>query len=503
MLGLRKTVCAYGVERPCRAVNDVLSHPLEQRWSGLSEKRLKKSPRSHIRTDHSQGNQFVDPSSSFWITPRSHLLSVENNLHMQRAQLTYKILHNGPSLLLDSDLINNLHLRDAILQEDRYILGLIESGLLQFAVREVNRVTIPLATSAQSILKVRGNVPIVPVERFDASAEFDFVERHASLVQWSLESAKNRYGPEVIRILTETLFDPKDLPDLYRIAILEFVEHRAAEGQPISWGLFYNLQDTDLWSYMSQRFPGKAVRRRYGNFIFQALRGPYASFIPDSLGMSATYTTEDRLGLDIARGRYNANVEDLQKITLARARIGLSDFVEGLARLDVKDVIQLRSSEEFGAYERACMNFSASHGQITDVLKAYHSYRRRIDHSILDLLGHHRPIEKSSDTYSALKILGNRKHWVRFALDLARDMIPTFGIPTVLEFGWNRLQEFKGTDAMSKKVRQAVAERAKLDEHREIEKELLITQMQMDHQPTFDGKLLLGTKTNELCTSVN
>ncbi len=323
------------------------------------------------------------------MTPREILDTNQCNLEHQRALITYNVLFNGPLIISDSDYISNQHFREAIRQGNPFFRALIEEGFILFAIRHQDTQPVSMGKTAEDIFKRGGHTAwpgrsAIPPEQFGDSPEFDFVERNAQLIPFSLDQYSTRYQAEVLRVFRETSFRAEDLPTSYVQAILEICQEWTATGKSITWSFF--TYGSDFWKALEQRFPGGHIFERYGQFIFDVARGPYVTFLPQALGVNPTYSREDRLGVNIWRGRYELTEEELLRITLRGSRINLADMAAGPAKLEAQDIRRLRISPALFAYEQACEEFSQGRNTANDTLGALGEYRHEVESAILNAL---------------------------------------------------------------------------------------------------------------------
>lgn len=413
------------------------------------------------------------------MTPREVFDPRRCSNEQQRALIVHAVLYGGPLLVLDSDFINNLNFRDSIVRGDRFFIPMIEHGLIRFAIRERNGQSIPLGEIAEGILRRKGHTKHIPVERFGNSEEFEYIQEHAQVVPYSEDGAGTRYHRETIRILETTQFTENELPPKVHSAVLATVREYA-EGNQLNWSYF--MQGSPFWTELEARLPGSRVRERFGEFMFAVARGPYVTFIPDALGVNPTYSREDQLGIDLWRGRHGMPEQVLERKQLKRSRIGIGDYVQGLAALSIGDIERVRNSGEWAAYEAGCQQLARGTAFPSEPLGALHHYRRRVDDAVLEALSRRRDGNEVDEEYEVSgvgeKVFSEVGKWCRFAI---KEVVAhaTFGLPHVLEFGHQRLQAMLGQDEVSEAVR---AEREK-----EVRKEIELTKLQ--GRPLVDSEI--------------
>src|ERR1700738_686647 len=262
--------------------------------------------------------------STVWVIPRAVLDIKQCDLEQQRALIAYNLLFNGPLILVDSDYISNLNLRAAVRNGNQFFCRLFEERLVRLAIREEGKgEPTSLAKTSEMIAGRKGGLSD-GTPTGDAP-EFTWVERKTMPVTFSLSRAEQRYQEEILRIFCDTKFRDDDLPLTYAETLREILEERVASGGRISGSLFG--PQSELWLIMEQRLNESGIRERVGQFVFDVARGPYVTFLPDSLGLSATYSQEDKIGIDLFRRRYVLAEEQLKKRTLSLRRPSLAQTV--------------------------------------------------------------------------------------------------------------------------------------------------------------------------------
>ena len=398
---------------------------------------------------------------TFWMTPRRVLDPQQCDYEQQRALITHAVLYGGPLLVSDSDFINNMVMRDGVAQGDPFFLSMIERKLLQFAIREEGGNPMPLGNTAEKIFKNNGHSKQMGAERFCESPEFRHIEQHAETSRFSCAGAAARYHKETLRILEQAPFEQSDLPDPVRNAVVEMVKDHV-EKNTLNWSYF--SRGSTFWEGLEARLRITQAWDRYGEFINAVARGPYATFIPDTLGLSPTYSNEDKLGVEIWRGRLRATEQDVQLKKLKRARIGLADLVHGLAALSIDDVLELRASGQRSKYEDACQKSARGTLFLDEPLDDLHRYCQLVDDKVLSALSRKRDGDEVDDHYIARAVGSESGAWFQFSFKQMASLV-TAGVSDFIEFGYQRIQAMFGKNPASEVIR---AEREK-----EVEKDRL------------------------------
>jgi hypothetical protein len=415
----------------------------------------------------------------------------------QHALIVYTILFNGPIIASDSDLIINPQLRNSILN-DSFVQSLVDSGYIQFAVRSEEGVLKPLSETSLTILQNKGHNPLIPDERHGVCPEFNFVEDHGTILAYSHDGAVERYEKEVLRILHELSRTNAYVTQLYpdhAKFIIDAIQKFVENGGKLTWSFFG--PNSDLWNLICQSSPKLEISQTTKRFLSDAMRGPYATFLPETLKVSPTYSKEDSLGIDIWRGRYLLDKETITKQTFNRARISLVDYVAGLTSLTLNDIQELRQSGERVAYDAACIKFSRTLKDVNEPIRSLHEYRRRIDSKILER------INKKADTDTEsiqVSIIGKKIHefqdsevgqWVKFGVVYAADQF-TFGSVSLLDFLLTRFQHRQQEKAVDE-----------LHERSEVDKEIAIQEFQQLGSHTLEGKAIIDqVDIRDFCTDV-
>jgi len=442
----------------------------------------------------------MEEKSTYLMLRRDLIFKPDMDFTEQQALIIYTILFNGPIIASDSDLIVNPQLRYAILH-NKFVTSLVDSGYIQFAIRSENGVLKPLSETASTIFKNKGHNPLIPAGGHGKCHEFHFIENHGTILEYSLNDAAERYQREALKILYK-ISQTKDYamwsqldPDLARL-VLQATKIYLEGGRKLTWSFF--KPSSSLWNLIHQLSPEFKVSNSAKLFISNAMRGPYATFLPETLKVSPTYSKEDSLGIDMYRGRYLQNKETLVRKTLNRARISLVDYVTGLNSLSLNDIQKLRQSDERVAYDNACLKFSRTLADIDEPVRALYEYRRRIDSKILQRLRKRANVEDTENI--EVSIIGGKIHkfqetelgqWIKFSVVTAADQF-TCGAVSIADFLYTRLQQ-----------RQQKNAEKEAHERNEIEKEIAIQQFQQEGSPILEGQAIIDEiDIRDFCTDV-
>jgi hypothetical protein len=391
-----------------------------------------------------------------------------------------------------------MHFRMAIRNRDSFFHGLVESELVRLAIRKEHGVFVPLAATSEAIARRRGLEPETPTGE---APEFQDLEPKTSTVGYSLQDAEHRYQTEILRIFAETEFRDEDLPPRWTQALRQVLQEHVSKGSALAWSFFG--KESMLWPLVEHRLGEREAWERVGKFVFDVARGPYVTFLPDTLNVSATYSHEDKLGVDLFRKRYALSEKQLAKITLKKPRPNLADTVAGLAKLDVDDVLRLRKSDALAAYEAESRQVGQEAGSIDVALNALLEYRREVEDAIFGALGRKSSSgTEVSESYVASALAnesGLRKElfaWTRFLVDTALD-IPTFGIFSKLSFGFDRVQAWRGRDPETKALHRG----AELEKAASLRKEEAFAKLLP--QGTIDDEAVIDQGIRDLCVSLS
>lgn len=322
---------------------------------------------------------------TYWLIPRDLVDPARSNAELHRALLTYVVLFSGPALIADSATVRNRFLRRALRADvegsgDGFMRDLIDRGYLRFAIREKDGVPISLGDTAQDLFKNAGpsragNDPF-------GETEFGYIEANASIVRYDVNDSTKRYQAETLRIFRDTVFDTREFPESYRRTLVGILEEYIANG--VSFGLSDFNRDKKLWAELVRRSRNRAyLYDKYGDFVHAVARGPYVTYFPEKLDMGATYSPDDKVGLE-RWGGFDKQHEVASDRHLVPARtLRLADFVNGLAYLTAEDVHDLRGSSERVAYESALSRYAMSLSGSREVVDALAAYRVVVDERIM------------------------------------------------------------------------------------------------------------------------
>ncbi len=432
------------------------------------------------------------------MTPRAIRNPSEFPANHYRAVVTYNILFGGPLVISDSIFVTDLNFRDAIFQNDPFTCGLIESKYIRLAIRTKNGSAIPLREVSASIRERGGHAHYISSIRDESASEFDYLERHAAIVPYTLESASGHYRDQMLRVLESIEFRDSDLPKVVADAVTHTVRMMIAEGHPLAWSTFQ--KGSELWLRLKEQL-GEDLWPRHGVFLDSVARGPHVTFLPQCLDLSSAFSNEDRLGVEMWRGRYELTKEELAAKIFQRPRLSLSDYVDGLSALRCDDILKLRKSPALQAYEHACRAFSEGALQGMDPLDALIEYRREVDFTILDAL--QRRISNTSEDVCRVSLLSRGKNeaasWLSFGIKAIADTL-SGGAFAPIEFGYKQIQKMLGRDEVTLAKKDTLTEVGLQDREREVQ----IAKLHQQGSSTIGAEVIVDQPMiRDLFTSVD
>ena len=451
----------------------------------------------------------LQDEKTFWMVPRLVLDTKLTPAHHQRALLTYNILFNGSLIISDSDLINNASLRDLIRTGDSFSTGLFQAGLAEIARRTSDGAPASLGETSMTIARRPGGLlaGIAP----GGAPELDWIERNATFLDYDLGSAAPRYQTEVLRILNNRSTLRQLLPDGVITAIIEICEQTIAEGGTLSWSLF--TLESDIWPAIQARIGGENLRAMYGTKVFEIARGPYSTFLPETLGVGATYSSEDRTGVDLWRGHYGLSARELDRKTIKVPATDLADTISGLSRLSVDLIQRLRQSSARLAYDERCKNYDLESGDLTELLRAFLTYRAEINGAIADAVG--RPLSVTSEDFTFSSCISESlstwdkvtyhaveeyNQFLTFACKTALSTLGnalTHGSFGLLNFAYSRVQAYRKVAATNEDTL-----RSAHDHEREVDHKLAALALLREDESTIGGIGYLHKTSRDLFSTI-
>ena len=317
--------------------------------------------------------------NTFWMIPRG-VLNAPASAHVeQRALITCNVLFGGPLIISDSDLINNLYIRENL--HTRFVRDLLERGFLSIARRNFAGQPIPLRKVAETIKRKSGGLLKNVEDRpFD---DLDSIEAISCCIDYDLAEAQPRYESEVLRVLRLLNAREDLLPAALSKTIIDVLEENSLP-QAVTWSTFDPT--STLWNTIHRRHGDDTLRERFGRRVFEVARGPYSTFIPGTLKIGATYSSEDQVGIDLWRGRYGMTNTEIERLTIRSYTLSPADTVAGLAMLTVDDIERLRSSKALQAYEDGCDRLGFGETGLNEIKDAFLTYRAEVNYAIMATL---------------------------------------------------------------------------------------------------------------------
>ena len=353
-------------------------------------------------------------ATAVWKIPREVHFSDHFNLDHLKAFINYNVLFSGPVVISDSDLIISPLFRAAGKVKDKHINGLLDAHLLHIAIREAAGEQVPLGISAAAIHHRNGHSPLIPDDEYGDTPSLDWYASFTDNIHsYSLDNAELRYRRLITKIFRDTDFREEQLPEKVRQAIYEICEERNSNGTPLQWGNFMDYLHgySPLWADVARRTgTAETEALTYAPFVDAVARGPFVSFLPESLDANPIYSAEDSVGIDIWRGRFNQTKHEIERKEIKSRKLSLADYSQGLAELSVNDLLNLRSSSEFQEFEKKCAQLARGLGSADDARQAFFEYRLLVENAIYDSLKSHKAMELVKEKTSVLQITTSNKY---------------------------------------------------------------------------------------------
>ncbi|HEY3960044.1 MAG TPA: hypothetical protein VGL68_05980 [Solirubrobacteraceae bacterium] len=324
----------------------------------------------------------------FWPLARGLLGERQNNpdeIRRLRSLLTYQILFGAKIVIRDSDYLNSVVLRSALVStldgrpDDNaaFFRALVDKGFLRLATRQEQS----LGQVAEQLGRVGGSDLVLPDWYRSSTADIRYLEAlHEQtdfVVPFSVRAAATYYTSEIQRMLSAPL-EPY-LDDSIRRRAAERVEEQITEQETLAWSFF--AKNGDFWKGFSE-----ADRGRYADFFYYVLgQAPHAGFIPDTVGIRPIYMQDAAEAIAIWRGRHlrTSELVDEQTISLGEG-FSFSDYIEYLCLLPFERLARLLESEARAEFRLTCSQFTLHKARFNDVKAAYANYRRVIDSELLN-----------------------------------------------------------------------------------------------------------------------
>jgi hypothetical protein len=353
----------------------------------------------------------ADILSLFWPISRAILRDEDNNtreLHRLRSLITYQLLFGGRLVIRDSDYVNALAFRNAVLQtltgsaDDHSVFfrTALDEGLIRIAHRD----GLSLAQLAEQ-MSDSARSPAVPARLYRPDTpDLDYLDCDCTSpnrqITYSVEHAAAYYARQIQTMLNDSL-EPY-IDDGFRRRAADRVAEHLATNQGLGWEFFRS--DTGFWLRFTP-----AERDQHGHFIDYVLgQAPHTGYLPDTLGISPIYMHDVVDAIDIWRGRHRRPRELVDERTIQLgAGFSFSDYVEYLSVLPVPTISTLMGSDEGAAFRARCEGFSLQQNTLAEVQHAYTDYRRLIDAAIL----------RQNRTLTATGAVANLRALVRNATD--------------------------------------------------------------------------------------
>jgi hypothetical protein len=413
----------------------------------------------------------------------------------QRALITHNLLYNGPITISDSDFINNTILRLAFRDDDWFYRGLLEQGMLSLAVRAINGNILSLSEIASDMLTRPGHSMDLDTDSYQRGEELALVEEKGQILGYPLDDAAPRFAQKLLKLFKQNKV--AGLSD----GVVEYLVHAcemADNAGKLSWGWF--SAESPFWIDFAEQFAlSDSKLAGLKSTISNVARGPYITFLPESLGLMPSYSTEDRFAMEVYRGRYGQKEQELENVTLRRPRIDLGDFVAGLAKLSINDIVTLFNSSEASAFRNSCNDLSIAKIDIQQASYCLCAYRERIESMVCERLARGRSRDLVSEKYSF--VLGAEtplessqeepiwESFLRFSAELTAD-VAFFHVGSALMFSYEIVQRLRGRSKVQTAVQQTHRQSQELAKAEEVAKEVAIGEMIRSKQKQVDFTIL-------------
>jgi hypothetical protein len=328
----------------------------------------------------------MDVPTLFWPISRDIMRNETYNtveVHRLRSLIAYQILFGGRLVVRETDYLNTLAFRKAMMQElagekdshSTFLRTLLDERLLIIAQSKERT----LAQAAEG-MSPGGRSPIVPAEWYRPDAlDIVYLESRVSdldrSMEYSVTSAAAYYTRQIERLLGQSLRPYLD--DEFRLRVAACVSEHLVEHGTIGWAFF---REDEFWKAFSA-----GERQTHGHFVDYTLaQAPHAGFIPDALGLNPVYMHDLVASIDLWRGRHLRPAELVEHRTVDLGRgFSFSDYVEYLSLLSVDSIRVLLGTEESLNFRNACERFALQRAGFPEVVVAYAAYRAVIDAELL------------------------------------------------------------------------------------------------------------------------
>ena len=326
----------------------------------------------------------------FWPVPREFMESktLNSEVRQLRSMLSYQMLFGGRLAIRDSDYLNTLALRKAVIttqdssgnpdDHDKFIRTMIDERYLLIACRDENSIGV-LAEK----LKKSGGSPIVrkalPTLYERGAPDLIYLEEEGitsgTTLTFSLSDAKKYYTKGIQKILSRPV--GSELPDEIREKISVAVNEKIENNGYLGWEFL--SKEGGVWA----TFPQEDVKK-YGDFLFKCVgQAPHTGFIPSKLNLDTIYMKDVAKSIDLLRGRHLLEPRIIENRTFQmRKGFSFSDYAECLSVLPFESVRTLSESNKSAAFRKACLNYISSNN-IDEIEKTYVEYRMAIDEEIV------------------------------------------------------------------------------------------------------------------------
>lgn len=405
------------------------------------------------------------------------------------ANIVHSVLFDGPGFLSDSHAINNYNFRCALQSGPALLRELVRRHYLQVAQRVAAGQRVDLPSLRDNFKKSGKQHRYFADDVYDASEDLMFLQNHARVIPFSMESASVSYPLASIRIFAEGQLEnrlPKHISEAIALAATERYRGSGSLGQA-----FY-FHDDQLGQLLEARFPGQNIWPQYRDLIRTAAAAPYATFLADEFKAHPVFARKHKEAIDLWLKRLASTSELMDDPVILPRRIDPAAFDRGLLALSIDDIDRLKDSDEWRGYVAARAKVSEKTESVRAVIAAYAAYRDLVISRIVERL---RPsknqIDPGPEVQARLFKAAKNGAWY---IGMQYLDLKTAGLASIAEWLTSLYHDTAGTDDESQATQQGRTMERTAQEVRNHEVATLLAELEVERQAGRAGLVEAETK---------
>jgi hypothetical protein len=318
-----------------------------------------------------------DINRAYWMLADTELpiakdLSYKNSFE---AHFKHGLLFNEKLMISDAQAVNCVNFR-TLINESTEFKSLMSKDLLSIAVRD------PLGTSnCDRLTEVRDafqkeNKCNMTQEQFLVDADLDFVNENCEVIPYTYSALRNNYTDNIFEIFKGENARKVFGTDIQKL-LIERLLVESERDQGLGRVFLHKNFESDLRKVGKQEVWGK-----HKDDIIRFSDAPYVTGISKVMNTNPIYSPLHQDSFELAYPKKPQIITKDSPIEIT-TNLHLSTYEQALSKLMPEDILFIRDSYEFKAYQKQISNGVSTANSLDNTLDSLIAYQNLIDQYII------------------------------------------------------------------------------------------------------------------------